>query len=187
MSSSKLYRTALTGAIGVLCIQLAIYGLNRLPDRQVPTLETAAILPGDTLLDARVIRYEAASHRTTTLSAALDSDACQLVAFFDSECPICEQIAFDWRGLRYVVIGEDTLRISWVAISPTDTGASLFMHRNNLGDDWLTLQSDEDRAALGVFGTPLLYAVGPGLVFRGRTGRIPATIDSIPDGCDSVR
>lgn len=185
----RLYRLVLIGGVGLLVFQLAWRYRASTPKISRPKI--AKVVEGDTLQDVAVTSYAIHSQITPPESMRslqqLTGARCALFVFFDSNCSICQDISDDWSGRRTLVVGRDTLPVRWIGTRVSDTGAVAFIRQHDLADEWYTLRSDKDAAALGIFGTPLVYLVDQSRVFRKRMKARPNAITALPVSCQSPR
>jgi hypothetical protein len=181
------YRLVMIGAVGLLVFQLAWRHRAAAPRSSRP--KVAKVVDGDTLRDVPVTAYALYSRGGppgSTLSLHhLMGARCTLLVFFDSECSICQAISDDWSSRRTLLVGMDTVPVRWIGTRLSDTGAVTFIRQHDLADEWYSLRSDTDAAALGVFGTPLVYLVDQHGVFRQRTKARPSAITDLPASCRS--
>lgn len=141
---------------------------------------------GDTLPDLQIsTKHELSRAETSTISQLVDNSNCSLLIFFDSSCPICRDVAPDWKGKRNLQIGTTLIPVHWIAIRQSDTEAGNFLIKYGLHKEPIFLNKGEDASKLGVAGTPTVYLVSRNMVFLGKQAQVPMGIDSIPNFCSA--
>ena len=140
------------------------------------------LLPGDTIprdLPVLVLRDPPT---VQSLGHLLVRGECRLLIFFESSCPACELIAPDWEEQELLHIGEaGRAQVTWITVSPEDTGARRFLDVHGLARPGLSLTSSSAWEALGITHWPMMYLVdGQGTVLASPQGRPTEIVGSLP-------
>ena len=166
---------------------ILIQSVTKYRTRQVlaSNTPTAAIAVGDVLADVPLrIHGDTGGGRMLELSQLVAQASCSVLIFFDSSCPICVDMAYDWRRVRELDQGGSILPVKWIALESHDKGAQRFVATDSLAETWYSVTTHKDLAALGIEGSPSIYLVNRQRRFGGMVASAtPRSLRVRADSC----
>lgn len=178
-------------SVTVLVAAVAVQGFALRRSAAVPHEPPPRLKVGDTLANARFVAGATLSSIRTRAGLAnisleeLTSHRCVVLAFFESHCSGCRQLAPAWSGLDTLPVAGGRIPIYWITAHRTDSGAAEFVQLNRLPARWMAIASRRDQYDLGVTSWPLHYLVGSNRRFLGYLSAIPNPQLKLPLECRS--
>ncbi len=163
--------SALRGVAGLLTLALvgqlvwpALAG-RVVESDATPLWEDRVIRVGDTLPDLSVTPVESSfseESRSMPLSAALarsSASPCIFVIVYSTTCGACRRAAAAWAKAPHTVRTEFDPAVLWLSLPDRPEKIHAFHEEFGLPDPAYVLASADQAGAMGVIGTPTVYAV----------------------------
>ena len=161
-------------ALAFLVFQIGRYAVEvAAPER---SFEARKYAEGDVIANVNLL----AEDGTETSVATVASGHCQVLIVFDELCPVCHHLAEDWTSRPDV---PEDVSVVWISVPGPPEAPERFVSEYGLERPWYRLRSDEDVAAIGGYGTPMLLFLGPDQVFLGHQMGRPDSI-TLPLSCE---
>lgn len=111
--------------------------------------------------------HERNAVRTAAPSAAASDvfgTGCHLLIFFHSNCEYCRSMAPKWAGIDSLLLGAHPAAVSWISVTPADTGALAYLQRYSLAGSSFGFTSRSESRSFGVMGWPMVVLVAEGRI-----------------------
>lgn len=165
------------GIIIALSLLAVVQALERLAPPAPLGSGLAPRLAGDTIpaVMVQALEPQNADLKPVLLESIGHKD-CVLYYFFETSCDACETGANDWRGIKAV----PGASVVWVNVAGPAKDAVAFLEKHGIVAPAFQVSEAEDGfAALGVEGTPSLWAVRNGVIRATRLGFRRTPPDSV--------